>query len=268
VARADGQVVFVRHALPGEVVVAVVTGVGPHGRWLRADAVEVLQASADRVTPPCRWSGPGGCGGCDWQHADVAAQRRLKAAVVAEQLHRLAGVDVNVEVEAVAGDDHGLAWRTRVRYAVASDGRAGLRRHDSHDVVGIDRCLLAVPRIQEAAVLDRSWPATEWVEVTAASGSPEVAVRRHPGRRAAGTVERAAGRSWQVSAGGFWQVHPGAADTLRSAVLDLARPSAGEHAVDLYCGVGLFADGLAAAVGAGGRRPTPRPTWPQVATKP
>ena len=60
-------------------------------------------ASPDRVEPPCAVSGPGGCGGCDWQHASLAAQRALKAAVVAEQLKRLAGIEREVIVQEVPG---------------------------------------------------------------------------------------------------------------------------------------------------------------------
>ena len=73
-------------------------GAGPgHGRttssYLRADAVEILTPSPDRVAPPCPHAGPGRCGGCDFQHVDVGAQRRLKAFRIAEQLERLAGLD-------------------------------------------------------------------------------------------------------------------------------------------------------------------------------
>jgi len=64
--------------------------------------------------------------------------------------------------------------------------------------------------------------------------------------------QHAAGRSWRVSAGAFWQVHPGAADALSAAVLDVLRPRPGEVALDLFCGAGLFAGALAAAVGPGG----------------
>src|SRR5262249_35594573 len=52
---------------------------------------------------------------------------------------------------------------------------------------------------------------------------------------------------------GFWQVHPAAADTLVAAVIDELEPAAGESALDLYCGVGLFAGALAPYLGAGGR---------------
>src|SRR6202011_2916441 len=80
VARADdGRVVFVRHALPGEKVIAKVTGQA--SSYLRADCIEVLEASADRVVPPCRYAGAGRCGGCDWQHIALPAQRSLKASL-------------------------------------------------------------------------------------------------------------------------------------------------------------------------------------------
>ena len=98
VARHEGRVVFVRHSLPGERVVVRVTE-DRHPGFCRADAVEVLEASPDRVDRPCPASGPGRCGGCDWQHVAPAAQRELKAAVVREQLTRLAG-------QAVPDEDH------------------------------------------------------------------------------------------------------------------------------------------------------------------
>ncbi|MBW8805493.1 MAG: TRAM domain-containing protein, partial [Catenulisporales bacterium] len=93
IARHEGRAVFVRHALPGERVVAVVTEGGAKDSFWRADAVEILESSEDRVEPPCEYAGPGKCGGCDWQHAGYEAQLRLKAEVVAEQLRRLAKLD-------------------------------------------------------------------------------------------------------------------------------------------------------------------------------
>lgn len=266
VARHEGRVVFVRHALPGESVVVEVTGHGSKGRWLLADAVEVRAASPDRVAPPCPWAGPGRCGGCDWQHATLPAQRMLKQDVVREQLHRLAGIDRPVVVEALAsptpGDgapaDDGLGWRTRVRYAVDADGRAGLRRHHTHDIVPVDRCLIAHPRVQQADALGRTWPGATWVEVVAASGEDDVVVLSggaddKPGRSPQVVHEHAGGHTFQVGAGRFWQVHPAAADTLRDAVLAFAAPEPSDHVVDLYAGVGLFAEGLASRLGPGGR---------------
>ena len=358
VARPEGlPVLFVRHALPGERVLARVTEVT--SRFARADAIEVREASPDRVEPPCQNAHPGGCGGCDWQHASLPAQRALKAAVIAQQLRRVAGLELEAEitVEALPGDegirparrghpagpghqgcrgrcarpdyrgghDHprqpGLGWRTRVQFAVRPDGLAGLRAHRSHEVVDIGDCPIAHPAIRDLGLLDYSWEGAGTVE--AAAGSPEQADPAHQdrvviltkagraprGRRAPGSVpghraardERgrdarvrsedravelfpqeavdsveaeavlirsahrltpvrgrqyltqfAAGRHWQVNAGGFWQVHPAAADTLSEAVVAALEPKPGDTALDLYAGAGLFAGVLAPLVGPDG----------------
>lgn len=167
------MVVFVRHALPGERVVATVTEV--RRGHLRADAVEVLVASADRVTPPCPYAAPGACGGCDLQHAAGSAQRQWKAAVVREQLGRLGGLSdaelagLDVRVAELPGGL--LGWRTRVRYTVDADGRAGLLAHRSHRVVPVDRCRIAHPRLQELDVTTRRWRRATTVTVaTGAAG--------------------------------------------------------------------------------------------------
>jgi tRNA/tmRNA/rRNA uracil-C5-methylase (TrmA/RlmC/RlmD family) len=258
VARHAGRVVFVRHALPGERVVALVTEDGG-GSYCRADAVRVLQPSPDRVPAPCPHAGPGRCGGCDWQHATGPAQRELKAAVVREQLHRLAGLsDVDVVVEPLPGGL--LGWRSRVRFAVAPDGRTGLRRHRSHHVQPIAVCPLGTDEVDAVGAGRRRWPGAESVAVTASSGGDRAVVVTPADRRAAPTVigaaavgERAAGRSWRVAVGGFWQVHPAAADTLAGCLADLLRPRSGETALDLYAGAGLFAGVLGTAVGSTGR---------------
>ena len=217
----------------------------------------MLRASDDRVEPPCPWARPGRCGGCDLQHASLAAQRRLKADVVREQLQRLAGIEQDVTVEAVPGDEDGLGWRTRVRFAVGEDGRAGLRAHRSHRVVPVDRCRIAHDLVSGAGVLVGRWPPDSTVEVAASVATGEVVVLPEGavGRRTGdGTLtERVGARAFRVSAGGFWQVHPGAASTLLSAVLDGLDPRAGESVLDLYSGVGLFAASLAERVGETGR---------------
>src|SRR5580698_4607494 len=137
VARApDGKVVFVRHSLPGERVRARVTA--STSSYLRADAVEILVASPDRVEPPCPHAGPGRCGGCDFQHVALAAQRRLKGARVAELLRQIAQLE-----RAVDGGHEGLGWRTRVRLAVDRSGHVGFRRHRSHRIEQIDECPVA-----------------------------------------------------------------------------------------------------------------------------
>ncbi|SDM87735.1 class I SAM-dependent RNA methyltransferase [Allokutzneria albata] len=251
VARHDNRVLFVRHALPGEVVVAeVIEDKG--GSFCRADAVEVLRPSADRVDPPCPVAVPGGCGGCDFQHATPAAQRSLKASVVQEQLKRLAGLEWDVEVEALA--ESPLGWRTRVRLAVDRDGRAGLRGQRSHRVIPIDDCPITVPGALPK-VLEQQWTPGAEVQVTHdGDGSVHVTELQRDAepRLAMGTgtaVEHAAGRDWRVDANGFWQVHPAAADTLVSVVTEFADTVAGATVWDLYGGVGLFGAALAERVG-------------------
>ena len=257
IARHEGQVLFVRHALPGERVLARVTETGAGERFVRADAVAMLSASPDRVTPPCPWSGPGRCGGCDLQHVSLPRQRQLKADVVREQFARLARLDVDVTVEPVPGDDGGLDWRTRVEFAVGDDGRAGLRRHRSHEIVAVDHCRIAAPGVDRLRVTGRTWPGTDAVDAVAPSVGDAVAVVV-PGGEAPLVRERvvvgAGGeREFTLSARGFWQVHPGAAQTFVDAVLEAAAPRAGERALDLYAGVGLFAAALARAVGPSGQ---------------
>jgi len=260
VARLDGRVVFVRHALPGELVRARITEGREGDRFLRADAVEVLGASPDRVTPPCPFSGPGRCGGCDFQHASLPAQRHLKAAVVAEQLRRLAGLDVEVTVEEVGAgllDDPGLGWRTRVQWAVGRDGAVGLRKHRSHDVVPVDRCRIAHPAIADAPPAPTEVAGATGVETLVSStGETLTLVTTRDDRTFADgpTVlhEKAAGRTFEVTGSGFWQVHPAAADTLVAAVLEGLDPRPGERAADLYSGVGLFSAALAERVGPAG----------------
>ncbi|MEV0593574.1 class I SAM-dependent RNA methyltransferase [Nonomuraea cavernae] len=274
VARHEGRVVFVRHALPGERVVAAVTE--ETTRFLRADAVEILEPSPDRVTPPCPYAGPGRCGGCDWQHATLEAQRALKADVVAEQLRRLAGIERKIVVEEVPGAPDGLGWRTRVQFAARPGGELGFRKHRSHDIQPVDACLIAHPEVETVGAERHEWPGAAGVEVIASSGGDHAVVirpRSHRAvavpdldvpasilldqgkgrtvpRRGSGVLrERVGDREFRVSGSGFWQVHPGAAETLLDAVLAYATPEPGEWALDLYCGVGLFAAGLAEAVG-------------------
>lgn len=214
-------VVFVRHALPDELVVVEITDVAK--RFFRGDAVEVLEPSPDRVEAPCSLAHAGGCGGCDFQHVSLPAQRRLKGAVVSEQLQRLAGIERPVTVEQVPGSNDGLRWRTRMQYVGLPDGSYGLRKNHSHDVVEVDDCLIAAPNARVVLV-----------------GQP-------PERES--LTETVRGRSFDVAADGFWQVHPGAPETLVATVLGMLDPKPGERAIDLYAGVGLFSAFLAEAVG-------------------
>lgn len=254
VARLDGQVVFVRHALPGEQVEIRVTE--RNRRFLRADAVRVLRASPDRVDPPCELAGR--CGGCDFQHVSAEGQLSLLTDVVREQLQRLAGLEWSGSVEPV-GDL--LGWRTRVVWSVAENGLAGLRRHRSHEVLPVATCPIAHPGLPDVAV--QVWD-DDRVEAIASSTQQRflitdatvedaleedvdgVVASDGTVRAGSGTVvESVRGRRFSISGSGFWQVHPAAAETLVSAVLDGADVRPGDRVLDLYAGAGLFSAFLA-----------------------
>jgi len=148
VARPDGlPVMFVRHALPGERVVARVTEVT--SKFARADAVEVLRASPDRVSAPCRHARPGGCGGCDWQHASLTAQRALKAAVIdrdPEAFRRLRPSFKGDRVTGI-GFDRDVLARAGIERA---DGFAAVSSGDNSNIIAA-RVARETFRVQQVA---------------------------------------------------------------------------------------------------------------------
>ncbi len=245
----DGRVVFVRGALPGERVRARV--VDANRRFLRADTTDVLATSPDRVEPPCPLAVPGRCGGCDWQHVSLPAQRVLKGEVLREQLTRLGGVDPGpIDVQAPEGSPDGLGWRTRIQVSVGHDGSRGLLRHRSHAVERVRHCPIAHPLIEAAGAWDPHGPSAHRV---AHQARPRVSFAASPtsgevlddGDGVTGTLTHAAlGHEFAVSEGGFWQVHPDAPELLAGAVLAALDPQPGERALDLYAGAGLFSYAL------------------------
>ena len=266
----DGRVAFVRHCLPGERVLARITSLG--ASFVRADALEILHSSEDRVSPPCPHAGPGHCGGCDFQHVSVAGQRRLKAALVAEQLRRIARVDHEVTVEPVAGDHEGLGWRTRVRVGLDAEGRPGFRRHRSHELELVSGCPIAHPGVLATGALGRTGEGLDELEVVATDGGDALIAASGPKRADPALPEGATGfvvngqvrqppgavhvtvdgYRFRVSAGVFWQVHAGAAAALAGAVRDALGARAGDHVIDLYAGAGLFSVLAADVVGRSG----------------
>lgn len=254
-----GRVTFVDGALPGETV-----SVELHQEkkdFARGHVVEVLHPSADRVEPPCPFVAAG-CGGCDWQHVRPDAQRRLKAAIVADALRRQAKLEVDVgEGPVLPAEGH----RTTLR-GVATGGRFGFRRRHSHEVVDVGPCLVAHPLLDEL-VTDGRFPNGEVVlRAGAATGERLVIVNVDPsaaqvpdGVRVVSAAELSSGtrawyheevvgRRWRISARSFFQARPDGAEALVHAVglaMEGALPVGG-HLVDLYGGVGLFAGALGA----------------------
>ena len=259
IARYEGAVIFVRHAIPGEIVEVEITGLDKS--FARADVVVVLEPSADRTTPPCRYSGS--CGGCDFQHIEITRQRQLKSEVIAEQFARIAKMEIDVEVEEVSTPLH---WRTRYAASTNERGEAGFKASRSNKVIPISSCPVLLPEIDFSTLPFEDISAGQRLEVAIGSdGSRSIArMKERVGR----TSERAVPeiieglselryqvneRSYRVSHASFWQSNINAPQTLVDAVMAFADLKAGDHLLDLYGGVGLFAGAALPLVGAGGR---------------
>jgi 23S rRNA (uracil1939-C5)-methyltransferase len=257
---ADGRVVFVEGALPGERVQARVTEV--RRDFARAVTVDVLDPSPDRVAPPCP-ALAAGCGGCTWQHVSAGAQGRLKADAVVDALRRI-GRLAHPPVPALVPLD-GAPLRTTARLAVSADGRAGHRPRHSSGAVATEACRAAHPLLEELVVAGR-YPGARRVllRVGVATGERLVRVDRHAGSvrvpravvvteegdraaPAAAVHEVVACRRFRVSADSFFQPGPVAAAGLIAAVEAAAAGALGVGGllVDAYAGVGLFASVLA-----------------------
>jgi tRNA/tmRNA/rRNA uracil-C5-methylase (TrmA/RlmC/RlmD family) len=189
-------------------------------------------------------------GGAEFGHIRLDHQRELKRQVLADSLKRMAGVESDVTVEAIPGNEDGTGWRTRLRLHVAEDGTLGPYAARSHRVVPVTDVPLATPEAAAITPLDERFPGSTHVDVISPSagnayvlaGGENMKPKRHT------ITEQVGDRAFKLDVHGFWQVHRSAAQTLTTAVQDaidpeLFDPRAANH--DLYGGVGL----LAAAVG-------------------
>ena len=247
VARHDGRVIFVRHAIPGEKAKVKITGVSKN--FARADVVEVLEKSSDRVTPRCKFAKRDGCGGCDFQHINPERQRTLKSEIITEQFRRLAGIDVSVKVEEVLPI---FGWRTRMEFTVSSDRKIGLFKSRSNEIVEIDSCEIADPNIDITNL--NSLKAAIGRKIDAIVDSDGKANYFVEGRENFKLVRQVLGDfEFQISPESFWQSHRRAPEVLSQVVFDFANYQNADHVFDLYSGVGLFAARALTAVGPAGR---------------
>lgn len=254
--------VFVRYALPGERVRVRV--VAERGSYWHAEVLEVLEPSPDRIDPLCEIAGVGGSGCCDLAFVAAEGSRRLKGAVVANQLAKLGGYHWRDESEASAepvGAGEQTGWRTRVRLDVSEGGHAGFHRYHSDELVTDLRC----GQLPEAA-LDGlggdAWPAGAHLYVALDDDGVRHVVQSGPrvGKRAATRVveggyeatQRVNGRTWRVPVTAFWQAHRDAATVYSDVVATWTGLADGMVAWDLYGGAGIFAAVLGEGVGDGG----------------
>ena len=251
VARHEGRVVFVSHTAPGEKVKAKVFE-DKGGSFCRAETVDVLSPSANRVTHIWKEADRLGAGGAEFGHLALEYQRTLKTDVLEESLSRMAGIPQRVQVMPVPGDEttNGLGYRTRVQLHVSAEGVAGPYQERTHNVVPVKSLPLAVSEINELGIHLKNWQDVKRIEIaTASTGGVQWFIdKKLKGDKK--LTERAVGRSFRISSGGFWQVHRGAAELLAAEVIELSEgldPEANN--LDLYGGVGLFSGALATKFG-------------------
>ena len=254
---ADGRVIFVPGALPGELVDVQITQAKKD--FARGTVASIVEQSEHRVAPPCEHVARG-CGGCSWQHLDVAQHMEAKVAIVREALRRNGKIET-LEVTA-GGFVPPTASRTTLRMAITPDGRLGFRRGGSHDVIDTPTCLVAHPLLNDFIGDVRVTGATEatlrcgvttgevgiWLHDEDGEDVPGATVTGLPSHvvvgRKAMLHEVVQGVSLQVSMASFFQASQVAAELLVSAVNDAAGDSSlsGEYGpiIDAYGGVGLF----------------------------
>lgn len=252
IARHDGAVIFVRHAIPGENCTIQITSTG--SSFNRADVVSVETASEFRVQAPCSFANRNGCGGCDFQHISVEHQRRLKSDVIAEQFSRIAKMELRVDVEEVGQSTH---WRTRAIATTDRNGKLGFYKSRSHSIAPVTDCIICVETMNFSEIASRDLKGDVRVEISASNtGERSIALAPTRGEEKARLTEGPAvlhenvsGRVLEVSQESFWQSHKNAPEVLTQVVLDFAQIKTGEHVLDLYGGVGLFSAAILDAVG-------------------
>jgi 23S rRNA (uracil1939-C5)-methyltransferase len=276
--RHGGRTVFVPYGIPGERV--RVDLVEEKERWARGRLVAILQASPDRVEPPCPYFGPDKCGGCQWQHIAYERQAELKQEIVADQLRRLGRLAQPnvVDVIALADPETGASedayldygYRNQIDFAIR-EGQTALRRTDARSLIPVDFCLLVNDRIDELhAALQVDFPELTGVRIRAAQTTGEalvlfdsaaeapeieidlpaaVAIR---GERGVQPLigepfisEDVNGLVYRISPLSYFPPNTVGAAALVDVVLEYADVGPGEVVLDLYSGVGLFAIPLA-----------------------
>ena len=249
-AKHNNQVIFVRHAISGEKANVKITSV--NSKVAFGDAVEILQPSKSRVKPPCKYSKPGGCGGCDFQHIDPKIQKNLKKNIMQDQFKRIAKIDINPRL-IFTGPDSGLHWRSRLDLAISNNGKPGLYSHKSKEIVEIDKCLIAVELINKSQVFKKSWQNVDRLSMSASSEN-ELNIH-HSGKNILGPEqlkEVVENNTYLISPKSFWQSHINAPRLLLQQVIKYSDIKLGDRICDLYGGVGLFTFPIATLAGENG----------------
>ena len=252
-ARTDGRVTLTPFVLPGERArVTLHEGV-------RADLVEVLEPSTERVAPPCPLFAR--CGGCHYQHAPYEYQVARKAEILREQLRRVGKIEYEGEIATVTGEP--LGYRNRIQLHV-ENGQIGYIAARSHDLVPLaGNCPIASPRLNQALAMvrerihDPRWPRfaksielfsnEREVQINVLDTEKPVAKRFFEWMESVAAIEYPTLLgTFRVSPRSFFQVNRFLIEKLVETAIGDAT---GASALDLYAGAGLFAIPLARRFG-------------------
>lgn len=135
VGELDGKKIFVPKALPGEVVDIEI--VKDCGNYAHARLLKLVQTHVDRCEPACTYSD---CGGCDLMHMTYDCQLRFKRDLVRKTIKKISGLDVDVK-DCVPSDKQ-FGFRNKVSFSFTTNA-GGMLAASSHNVVNIDKCMLA-----------------------------------------------------------------------------------------------------------------------------
>ncbi|HEY3913467.1 MAG TPA: class I SAM-dependent RNA methyltransferase [Verrucomicrobiae bacterium] len=224
VGRLGEFVVFVPFVAPGEVVDAELTEVKKN--FARSRLVKVVEASPERVKPPCRYFGE--CGGCQYQHLDYQAQLRVKHKQVRDLFQRIGKVDPAL-IEPVVPCPQPLGYRNRIMIRSQWDKfkqglNIGFIKADNRLVVDIEECLLAEPALNEQIKQVRLHP---------------------PPKGGIKVVLRIAPEGWRLPRDSFFQNNFFLLPKLVETVRERLRDGGTRFLIDAYCGVGFFSIELA-----------------------
>jgi 23S rRNA (uracil1939-C5)-methyltransferase len=258
-ARVDGQVLLAPYALPEES--AKVEIAGRSKGVLRGKLVDLVEASPRRAEPGCRYFGR--CGGCQYQHAGYEYQLEQKREILRETLQRTGRIEAPDDIAIVSGEP--WQYRNRVQLHFYG-GSIGYHEAGTHRVIDIEECPISSPRINmaiqsvRAMMRDRRWPRfLSSMELFTNEREVQVNVLDSGERRLQRSFfewceESMSGATspaleyaacsfiYRVSHKSFFQVNRFLIERLVETALDGA---SGEHAIDLYAGVGLFSLPLA-----------------------
>jgi 23S rRNA (uracil1939-C5)-methyltransferase len=244
----DGKPVYVFGGIPGETVVAEV--IRERRGYLAAQVVEVLEASPDRVTPPCPYFGA--CTGCQFQHISYERQLEMKREAVADALVRVGEMDGGIVSETMPSPDP-LGYRNHARFTVSKPlprpGRIGYVHREKRQHVEIDRCLLMADWINEAVdklqgkvaettqfSLRYGVNTGDWLlqPTFVENAMPMASGQKH-------YTEELLGHRFQVSSPSFFQVNTRQAERMMTQVIKALELTGDETIVDAYAGVATFA---------------------------